>query len=67
MLFLAAETQWRTGVASGLKGSRVLYFGLDYDAVESASRFARIKVSPGRFSDLKAMEAAALRIMNEHT
>lgn len=65
-LFLAVQTQWRTEAISGLKGGRILYLGLDYNAVDRAARWARIRVAPERFADLQDMETAALGILNEH-
>lgn len=66
LLFLAASTQWRVVTVSGMAGGRLVYLGLDYPAVEVTARMAGIPTGPGRFEELRDMEAAAARILNEH-
>lgn len=53
-LFLALGTQWRF---AGMDGQPV---GLDYAAVEPAAKAIGVELTPERFADLRAMEAAAL-------
>lgn len=65
--FIACSTQWRTesvtmGSAAGIM-SMIEYIGLDYTACDVVLR-AR-KAEPQVFSDIMAMEAAALPVMNE--
>jgi hypothetical protein len=52
--FIAASTQWRTGMAGPT--------GLDYQAIESTLRMTRVPRSewPHVFDDLRTMEDAAL-------
>jgi hypothetical protein len=66
-LWLAGATQWRVqAVPLGNKSVRLIHFGLDYAGVEAAVRMAGLASSPDRFEELRTMEAAALRILNEH-
>lgn len=65
LLFLAVSTQWRVTTVSSLAGGRLVYLGLDYPAVEATARMAGIPISPDRFEELREMEAAAARILNE--
>lgn len=60
-LFLAVETQWRVGFGFGV----VAHLGLDYAAVEAAMRMMRIEAGDTVFDDLRALERAALPILNE--
>lgn len=53
LLFLALQTQWRTG---GMGGR----LGLDYPAVEVVMRLRQVSDQAGMFSHLQAMEIAAL-------
>lgn len=58
--FVALETQWRLLPVWG-GGSE--YLGLDYQAVDVVLR--RRGAPDGVFDDLRHMEAAAIRILNE--
>lgn len=57
-MFLACETQWRTGAAGGA-------LGLDYAALEAVLRLLKTEATPDLFGDLRAMEYAALEVLNE--
>ena len=52
-LFLCAATQWRLA-ANGAP------YGLDYPGVETAAKFAGLKITPDLFGDLRIMEQAAI-------
>jgi hypothetical protein len=52
-LFLVAATQWRLA-ANGAP------YGLDYPGVEQAARWAKVKITPELFADLRIMEQAAI-------
>lgn len=65
-LFLAASTQWRTASLSSMAGGRLVFLGLDYAGVEAAARMAGIEITPRRSEEIRDMETAALRILNEH-
>jgi hypothetical protein len=60
-----ASSQWNVGI--GL--SQPAYFGLRYEAIESAMRMRRIKPSerPTLLADLVVMERAAIPILNKPT
>lgn len=55
--FLAVQTQWRTGPMGG-------FLGLDYQGVHAALRMMKVKDIAALFEELRAMEAAALPILN---
>lgn len=57
-LFLLVQTQWRTGSMGGV-------IGLDYDAVESGARLAKVDVTPEMFEGLRIMESSAVNALNE--
>lgn len=57
-LFLSLGTQWRTAGPGFL-------IGLDYPAIEPTARMLGIELTPGRFLDLRHMEAVALTTMAE--
>lgn len=57
MLFLALGTQWRWGPVGPV--------GLDYQAVEPTARMMGIAAGAAEFSDLRLMEAEALKAMGE--
>lgn len=59
MVFLNCQTQWR--FALGMAG--VMWGGLDYNAVKLV--LEDMQASAHVFSDLRAMEGEALRILNE--
>ena len=59
--FLSIDTQWR--VASGGFGMAVI--GLDYTGVRSGLRAAGIRLDPAGWHDLRTIESAAIRAMNE--
>ena len=52
-LFLVAATQWRLA-ANGAP------YGLDYAGIELAARWAKLKITPELFADLRIMEQAAI-------
>lgn len=52
-LFLVAATQWRLSA----NGSP---YGLDYQGVELAARWAKVQITPELFADLRIMEQAAI-------
>lgn len=57
--FIAVATQWRW---EGMTGN---FFGLDYPGVEAALRMLRVKNHRRMFDDLRAMERAALEVLNK--
>ncbi len=59
MAFLNCETQWRIGM--GMSG--LIWFGLDY----TACKFVLEDIGAPRhaFADLRVMETAAMKILNE--
>lgn len=59
VLFLALETQWRTG------GMAAAFTGLDYAAIEPTARLAGIALDPRLFLDLRTMEHEALKAFAE--
>lgn len=59
-LFLAVETQWRVQLGVGV----VVHLGLDYAALEAAMRMSGVADPAAMFADLRAMERAALPILN---
>lgn len=59
-LMIALETQWRVVVGM----SAVLVTGLDYGVVRETARMAEIPMTPERFADLQACEAALLPLLN---
>ena len=61
-LFLDLETQWRMAIGE----VHLLYVGLDYPAAEALMRARRLRNRDILFDDLRAMERAALPIMNDH-
>lgn len=62
-LFTQLATQWRYAV--GMQATVAL--GLEYHAVESVFRLARIPRAqwPALFDDIQTMEAAALPVLNQ--
>jgi hypothetical protein len=57
--FLGVETQWRVTATM----SRLIWLGLDYSSVRVALDFEGLGADV--FSDLRAMEAEALPVLNE--
>ena len=51
------QSQWRYGPAGAT--------GLEYTGVEAALRMAAVAITPELFSDIQAMETAALLAMRE--
>lgn len=67
--FLACHTQWRTeGVTMGAGGavtSQIVFIGLEYS---SCIELLRLRSAPPHvFDDIRAMEEAALPVLNEVT
>lgn len=60
LTFLETETQWR--VAAGFAG--LIWLGLDYASVRPLMEDADGRVDQVLFADLRAMERAALPILN---
>lgn len=58
-LFMALGTQWQRHAMTGLR------IGLDYAAIPPAAGMMNIDMTPRRFADLRAMEAAALDVFAE--
>lgn len=56
-LFLAAQTQWRVGMAGAT--------GLDYAGVEALARLRGTPLDPETFASLQVCEYAALQAMSE--
>lgn len=61
LLFLDLQTQWRRHI--GIRG-HITWQGLDYTAVEALMRIERVKDKKTAMRDLRAMEAAALPVLN---
>ncbi|KQV78471.1 hypothetical protein ASD15_21910 [Massilia sp. Root351] len=63
LLFLDVSTQWN--VSAGMEGR--IYWGLDYQKVESTMRMLGIaqELQPDLFRGLRVMEQAALPLLNE--
>lgn len=59
-LFIACQTQWRTGPLGGA-------LGLDYPGVETVLRVRRVKDRAAAFECLQMMEAAAIEALNART
>lgn len=59
--FLSIDTQWR--IASGGFGMAVI--GLDYTAVRIGLRAAGFRLDRRAWDDLRSVESAAIRAMNE--
>lgn len=57
MLFLSLGTQWRWGPVGPV--------GLDYQAIGPTAGLVGIETGAELFSDLRAMEAEALKTMGE--
>lgn len=58
--FTCLSTQWR--MLAGMAG--VAYQGLDYQAIPTVLRMLSLPELPDTFNDLRAMELAALPILN---
>jgi hypothetical protein len=58
--FTCLSTQWR--MLAGMAGA--LYQGLDYQAIPTVLRMLGLPETPDTFNDLRAMELAALPILN---
>lgn len=61
-LFLAMATQW-TWASAGLGGT--FKVGLKYEVIESVARLSAIPVTPGVFSDIRTLEAEAIRVWSK--
>jgi Phage related hypothetical protein (DUF1799) len=62
--FLAAASQWRTGVRADRSGIRTLWIGLDYAGVRAGLEALRLDVTPDLWAGLTVMEAAARDALN---
>lgn len=58
--FCSLSTQWR--LLAGISGA--MYQGLDYQAIPVVLRLLNLPDTPDLFNDLRAMELAALPILN---
>lgn len=58
--FLSVETQFR----SQQVGERMVAQGLDYAGARAGLRLAGLKVTPGLWSDVQVIEAAAVAALN---
>lgn len=56
-LFIALQTQWRTGMGG--------VTGLDYAALPTVARGEKIRLTPGRIRGVRVMESEALRVLGE--
>lgn len=64
--FLAVSSQWRmTSIGGGMAPVLPVYVGLDYSAARVGLDAAGIEVTPGLWSGLRVMEAAACAALNE--
>lgn len=57
-VFLALQTQWRTGALGGV-------LGLDYTALEAVLRMMQVTDQPTMFEDMQIMERAALEELSK--
>ncbi len=57
--FIAIATQWRWDGMTGV------FFGFDYPGMEAALRMLGVKNHRRMFEDLRAMERAALEVLNK--
>lgn len=58
--FTCLSTQWR--MLAGIAGA--IYQGLDYQAMPTVLRMLGLPETPATFNDLRAMELAALPVLN---
>jgi hypothetical protein len=62
--FLAVATQWRTTLAPGPRGARLVWLGLDYAAAKVALDAVGIAVTAELWAALTIMELAARAALN---
>lgn len=58
--FLECDTQWRC--AASMEG--LVFIGLDYAGAQAGLKAAGLEIDPQRWSDIRTMEAEAIRILN---
>ena len=63
--FLAAGTQWRTGLRPTRSGPRLVWIGLDYAAARAGIEALGLSITPELWVGLMVMESAAREALNE--
>lgn len=63
--FILCDTQWRVVQVTGADlMTRIRYTGLDYAGCRAALELGGVKATPGLFTALRVMEAAAAAALN---
>lgn len=58
--------QWRTTALMSDRGSKVVWIGLDYAAARAGLDLAGISITPECWSDIRLIEAGALKELNRN-